>query len=288
MDITQEHQYTSSYSTEQNSSGFVKFILGLFTGAGIAAPITALIVKKICDRQKNDAVIEAENRGMQAMVDVCREEVAKGATSANLGHFEASRGIPEGVSVAGNNVTQNDVSEGGKTHGGTRYDEAYLASLQSPSDDDGVDYDLENYNLTIDDEEATQEAREFSESHVQYLNMIERYKNRGGDIPPMTIDRDQFANEHYYEKCYVNWYEDDDVFEEEDARIEDPGYMFGFISGRDMFSPDRTALREDPNICYIRNMKLSTDFEITRMHGSYQQMVVDGEAYYHGEADPKH
>lgn len=281
----------TSYSNQQSGNqgnGLVRFLLGLFTGVAVATPVTALVVKKICDRDKADAVAkaseEAENRGMQAMVDVCREEVAKQAASANRAISEPSRGISEGVSGNGGEaVKKTDISEGGKP-----YDEAYLASLQSPSDDDGTDYDLENYNLTIDDEEATQDASEFSEDHVKYLDMIERYKNANGDIPPMTISREQFMNEHFYEKAYVNWYEDDDIFEEDDAKIEDPAYSFGFASGRDMFSPERVAVRDEPDICYIRNLKLSTDFEVTRTHGSYERMVLDGEAYYNGEANSQY
>lgn len=157
--------------------------------------------------------------------------------------------------------------------------EAQMASMESPTDED-----INNYDLSIDDEEATQEASEFTESRVEYLDMIRAYKNVNGNIPPMTISREQFANEHRLEKSYVNWYDVDDVFEENDRKIDDPYYTFGFVSGKDMFSPDRVALREDPEICHVRNLKLSTDFEITRTHGSYSELVADGEVYYHGEA----
>ena len=280
----QEQQYTgmpTTYSydgTSNNSGGLVQFLLGLFTGVAVAAPITALIVKKICDNDKQKAVeqarIDGENRGIEAAVAVAKEEMAKGAGTPPEAISEANRGISEAVF---------NYEEVGKEYG--IKDEAYLASLQGPTDDDGADYDIENYDLKIDDEEATREAREFSESHAIYLDMIEKYKDSGG-IPPLVISREQFENEHYHEKCYVNWYEDDDIFEEDDTKIEDPYYTFGFASGREMFSPERVAVRDEEDICYIRNMKMSTDFEITRMHGSYAKMVVDGEVYYHGEANP--
>lgn len=157
--------------------------------------------------------------------------------------------------------------------------EAQMASMEAPTDED-----INNYDLTIDDEEATQEASEFTESRVEYLDMIRAYKNVNGNIPPMTISREQFDNEHRLEKSYVNWYDEDDVFEENDRKIDDPYYTFGFVSGKDMFSPDRVALREDPEICHVRNLKLSTDFEITRTHGSYSKLIADGEVYYRGEA----
>ena len=280
----QEQQYTGnnvySYDNDSGTGGLAKFLLGLLTGAAIATPITALIVKKICDDDKQRAVqqaaIDGENRGIEAAVAVAKEEMAKGAGSAPEAIFEPNKGISEG------NIAKEIIN--GDVYVADSTTETYLASLQNPTDDDGVDYDLENYDLKIDDEEATQEAREFSEAHAVYLDMVEKYKDSGG-IPPLVISREQFENEHFYEKCYINWYEDDDVFEEDDKQIEDPGYTFGFASGREMFSPDRVAVRDEPDICYIRNMKMSTDFEVTRVHGSYEKMIIDGEVYYHGEAN---
>ena len=313
----QEQQYVSQEDSGQ-TSGLARFLIGLFTGIVTAAPITALAVKKWCDKEKEKAVEEAENRGIQAGIAVAVEESAKGAGSASRAISEPNRstsegmnlnrGIPEGhmadagaesdetaipVYVEGeqvgkytadgmvfNTTDKTEETATASTEKGTNYDEAYLASLQSPPDDHGIDYDLENYNLTIDDEEASQEAAEFSDSRVKYLDMVEKYRDRGGGIPPMTISREQFENEHFHEKSYINYYPDDDTFAEDDNEIEDPNYTFGFTSGKEMFAPERTANREDPDICYIRNMACSTDFEITRMHGSFTEMVKEGKAYY--------
>lgn len=162
--------------------------------------------------------------------------------------------------------------------------ERKMAESTGPLDDE----DINNYDLSIDDEEATQEAREFSESRVEYLDMLRTYKNLNGDIPPMTISEEQFENEHIYEKHYINYYDVDDVFEENDAKLDDPYYLFGFVNGKEMFSPDRVVNREDPEICHVRNFKTSSDFEITRVHGSYSQMIEDGEVYYRGETNPQY
>lgn len=303
----QEQQYINQEDSSQNS-GLARFLIGLLTGIATAVPVTALAVKKWCDKEKAKAVEEAENRGIQAGIAVAVEESAKEAGSANRGHFEANRGISEAdIATAGatsdksaipvyiegtqvgqytadgmvfNTTDKTEETATASTEKGTNYDEAYLASLQSPPDDNGTDYDLENYNLTIDDEEASQEAAEFSDSRVKYLDMVEKYRDRGGGIPPMTISREQFENEHFHEKSYINYYPDDDTFAEDDNEIEDPNYTFGFTSGKEMFSPERTALREDPDICYIRNLGCSTDFEITRMSGSFTEMVKEGKAYY--------
>lgn len=305
----QEQRYQSTEPS--NGGGLAKFLLGLFTGVAVAAPITALITSKICDGQKKEAVekasIEAENRGIQAATAEAQEWITNNLGSGARAVFEANRGISEGVNGVAEASAVNDgvnekpdwdatvaqalfvqVEDGRFKKvepAANNAREAYLASMQSPPEDTPGDFDLENYDLRIDDEEATEDAQAFSEQHVQYLDMVERYKNSGGDIPPMTISREQFENEHIFEKCYVNWYDEDDVFEENDTRIDDPGYLFGFSSGRDMFAEWRTAQREDPDLCHIRNAKTSTDFEITRMRGSYAKLVVDGEVYYNGEAN---
>lgn len=288
----QEQQYQSNGGKQ---SGLVKFLLGLFTGAAVAAPVTALAVKKICDRNKEEeisrAVEEAENRGIQAGIEVAVEESMKGAGTAEKGLKTPNKGISEGVSGSGSTVPDipvyvepiEQVFAKGKGADIT-VDETYMASLQSPAEDPGEE-DINNYDLTIDDEEATIEASEFSEQHARYLDMIEKYKASGGTMGPMAISREEFQNNHIFEKSYVNWYEEDDVFEENDSKIDDPYSTFGFTSGKDMFAPDRASLRDDPDAYYCRNMRISTDFEITRMHGSYSRDVYDGGVYYNGEAD---
>ena len=319
--IEQQYQGMNIGTNNGNSamSPLVRFLLGLFTGAAVATPITGLVVKKICDRQKKEAVakaaIEAENRGIQAAVEVAKDYIKQQGGSDSRAISEANRGILEAITdkveekvnelekkeqqaeeppievriehapfttFEGNKVSANNPYLQGEIPDpeARKAYERMMAERQSPSEDDGIDPNaINDYELKIDDEEATQE------SHAQYLEMLNTYKNVNGDIPPMVISREQFDNEHYLEKGYINWYEDDDVFEENNTKIDDPYYSFGFASGKDMFSPDRVVHRDDPDICHVRNLKLSTDFEITRVHGSYARLVLDGEAYYQGDTD---
>lgn len=297
---------------QNGSNGLIKFLIGLFTGAAVAAPVTALVVKKICDEDKKQAVAkaseEAENRGIQAATEKAQEWIKEHSATPGRAISEPNRGISDDIlakTEEGNQIAYSVTepngnvtyyiyyNSDGKPIAG-RYEmekpidpevERQLAEIESPPEDIPDEDDLENYDLKIDDEEASQEAREFSEQHVQYLDMIERYRDSGGAIPPMTISREQFENEHIYEKNYINWYDGDDVFEENDTKIADPYYTFGFTSGNEMFSPERTANREDPDVCHVRNIRMSADFEITRVHGTYAQLIEDGEAYYNGEAN---
>jgi len=140
--------------------------------------------------------------------------------------------------------------------------------------------DINNYDLSIDDEEATKEARERTEAHERYLDMIDKYK---GDetLKPRIISPEEFENEQFMDKTYVNWYEQDNVFEENLSVIEDPYATFGVTDGHELFM--NAESRFDPDICYVRNERTTTDFEISRIHGSYAQMV-GGEASL-GETD---
>ena len=130
--------------------------------------------------------------------------------------------------------------------------------------------DINNYDVTIDDEEATEEAQARAEAHERYLDMIDKY-NGNARIPPYIIDADKFTNEQYMEKSYVNWYEEDNVFEEDLRTIDDPYMTFGVTDGAELFKDSQN--RPDPDICYVRNERYTTDFEISRIHGSYAKIV---------------
>ena len=138
------------------------------------------------------------------------------------------------------------------------------------------------YDVSIDNEEAAedQEAKERTEAHQRYLDMIDKYKG-DDDGSVRIISSDQFINEAYMEKSYINWYEEDNVFEEDLNTIDDPFVTFGVTDGHELFK--NSDLREDPDICYLRNEKQLTDYEISRIHGSYARMVR-GEANL-GETD---
>ena len=218
--------------TEEVKQKLKYWLIGLFTGGAIAAPITGYICKNVYDKK----VDEAETRGMNAMAQYVVEEVNE---------------LPKEART----LTEEDYAE---------------------------KEDIKNYDVSIDpeEEEGNDIAKERTEAHERYLDMIEKY-NGSLDMIPYVIDGEQFINEAYMEKAYVNWYEEDDIFEEDLQRIEDPFATFGVTSGTELFR--YADMRPDPDIVYVRNEKVSTDFEISRIHGSYAKMV-GGEASL-GETD---
>lgn len=216
--------------TEQTKQKLKYWLIGLFSGGAVAAPVTALICKNVYEKK----IDEAETRGMNAMAEYA--------------------------------VHQQ------KQPSGPLNEEDYA--------DKSEDEDISKYDLSIDNDEEDEAARERTEAHERYLDMIEKYS--GDDVnQPRIISADEFMNEQYMDKSYVNWYEEDDVFEEDLSVIEDPYATFGVTSGSDLFV--NADLRPDPDICYVRNERTTTDFEISRIHSSYSR-TVGGEASL-GETD---
>ena len=142
------------------------------------------------------------------------------------------------------------------------------AITKDSEEDDGVD--PTTINTHIDDEDGEESAMR-DEAHERYLDMIDKYNSNSNDLGIRLISSDKFIEEQYMSKSYVNWYKEDNVFEEELKKIDDPYTSFGVTDGKELFRDDDTL--EDPNVVYIRNERLLTDFEISRIHGSYAEMV---------------
>ena len=227
--------------TEQTKTKFKYWLLGIITGGGIATPITAFFVKRHCDKKTEELVAKAEDNAMNTMAEYAISQQQE----------------------------EKELNE-----------EDYAEKPNEPTMDVPEDDDINDYDLNIDDKEATEEARSRTEEHERYLDMINKY-NGDDVIPPRVISEDEFVEEQYMHKSYVNWYSYDNVFEEELTVIEDPYANFGVTNGAELFR--NSDNRRDPNIVYIRNEKLSTDFEITRVYGSYAVMVGGEESL--GETD---
>ena len=203
--------------TDETKQKLKYWIIGLFTGGAVAAPVTAFVCKNIYEKK----IEEAEDKAMNDMAAYAVQQQSS-------------------IVQEDKKLTEDDYAE--KTE------------------------DIHSYDLSIDDEESG----ERTEAHERYLDMIDKY-NGNAEIPPRIISSDEFINEQYMEKCYVNWYEEDDVFEEDLSVIQDPYTTFGVTSGRELFK--NADMRPDPDLCYVRNEKMTTDFEISRIHGSYKEMV---------------
>ena len=237
--------------TDQAKQKFKYWLIGLFSGGAVAAPVTAFVCKKIYDKK----VEEAEYNGMNAMAEYAVQQ--------------------QNVNIEGEVITERD--ENGKPIAG-RYP---WGKDSNPTAEE--DYaDPTEYDVSVEEDMSPEddEAKERTVAHQRYLDMVDKY-NGNAVISPYAIDSDQYFNEAYMQKSSINWYEEDNVFEEDLRVIEDPFMTFGVTDGHELFKD--ADIREDPDICYLRDEGHTTDYEINRIHGSYSDKV-GGERPL-GEAD---
>ncbi len=117
----------------------------------------------------------------------------------------------------------------------------YLAGHESPSEDD-TDGDDIPIPKTID-----------SERYIRY------------------IDVDDFESETEYDHEDITYYEEDEVFcDENDKRIEEPDQLFGINAinqfGKNPVNPD--------DVIFVRNNWFEKVYQITRIHNSYGRLVL--------------
>lgn len=147
-----------------------------------------------------------------------------------------------------------------------------------------TDEDIDNYDLSIDeDDEDGEEAREMTEARERYLDEVDRYL---GDPTqgPCYISRQEFEDEAYLEKVYVDYFEKDNVFVSNDdagQEMDDPVTDFGTANGKELFAGNPN--REDPDIVMMKNFKQNAVYEITRYHEAYASLR-DGSAFVSGSA----
>lgn len=111
------------------------------------------------------------------------------------------------------------------------------------------------------------------------FNYEAEMRNRTEDAPYVITNEEYFANEKEYEQVSVTYYEGDDVLvdaqempiDETDKTVGDYNLQrFGHGS-------------KDPNIVYVRNEVLETEFEIAKSTGSYADEVL---GFQHSQPRP--
>lgn len=91
-----------------------------------------------------------------------------------------------------------------------------------------------------------------------------------GAVEPWVIALDEFTNDmRFYDKITIYYYNVDDVLTNEE---EEPlTNAFELIGDALLSFGDRS---EDPDIVYVRNERLSTDYEVIRLNKSYQEAIL--------------
>ena len=169
------------------------FLIGLFSGGGIAACVTGWFVKKKCDAEKQEAVIEAQNKAVEATGKQFAKNLEALAAENN------TEVILDGPQI--DKISANAVDTLMKQAITRMPYVTDVTHIQEPGED------VLEWEVAIDDKEATEEALERTMEHDRYLQLQEKYRN-DPSLAPRRISEDEFAEEHYREKVNVSWYED--------------------------------------------------------------------------------
>ena len=168
---------------------------------------------------------------------------------------EAARLIREyrGEEVEANTIAPNSI-EAAKLAQGTPYD-------------DQVDEEI----MTRLEKKALQDSAEgFNVFKDSSFDLEEEKKHRSSKKPYVITHDEYFQAELEYENISLTYYEEDDTLvNENDTPISDVDVHIG----------DESIVRfghgsKDPNIVYVRNDRLQTDFEVVRSTGSYLVEVL--------------
>lgn len=273
--------------TEQKQRDWKYYLLGAVSGIGVGGGVVGLVVKHIYEKKLRKTVTKAQMNGEKVPVvpkpeELCDRKIAKTVTypDGRTENYNKDGILLSGTYHFGEKTVTNghvwDVKIGDDGHivGISRETgqivESYdPAALEHPTEDD-PDIDLDNMDVGIDDLDAYDKTEEERQAYNRYYDLTEQYLG-GEGIKTRIIGPEDYIGDYRYEKSAVNWYEDDDVFEEDLNTIDDPFATFGVTHGKQLF--EKAENREDPDIVYVRNENQTVDYEISRIHGSYAQKV---------------
>lgn len=178
--------------------------------------------------------------------------------------------IPQGAvealealeSYQGREPESEDIKEEGERV--ERAKKNYGQFFQTPQPEDEADNEPEADDEAIHN--VFEEARLAAESE-----WLSEQKVRDPDVPYIISNNVFFAAEKNYEQITFTYYAGDNVLaNSRDEIVEDVDDVVGLVNlqqfGRDS---------NDPNIVYIRNEKLSLDFEIAKSERAYSKEVLN-------------
>ena len=144
--------------------------------------------------------------------------------------------------------------------------------------------DIDNWDLEIQD---STEPEEKTMERERYLDEIDRYQAHPEE-GPRFVSRQEFEDENYLTKLYINWYEKDNVFiDSMDMDNEINSFdLLGVTNGKDLFNKNMDLDEDsfDPDVVYVKNFHYNVIAEVTRFHMAYQE-IRDGSAYLNGSTN---
>ena len=124
-----------------------------------------------------------------------------------------------------------------------------------------------NYNAFSRDEVPDKELLPEDANELLYQNLLE---TRTDDAPFLISVNEYFDEMREYKKLSITYFEGDNIVcYEDDSVMLDPEQSFGLIN------LSRFGVKSDSeHIVYVRNPRISVDYEIVRDDGKYADMVA--------------
>jgi hypothetical protein len=111
--------------------------------------------------------------------------------------------------------------------------------------------------------------KEVSEEHIR-VDIEREIRDRTEEAPYIISNEEYFADDAGHSQTTLTYYEGDGVLaDERDEVLDDVDNVIG-----DNNIPRFGHRSEDPNVLYVRNHVLGTDFEICRSKGKYSELVA--------------
>lgn len=107
--------------------------------------------------------------------------------------------------------------------------------------------------------------KQMTSNYTNYSKAEEEHPQEDGDVDPYTISPDEFSDHNDYEKkTYIYYRENDLLIDDSEEIIHDRDGDIGEGS-LEKFG------EYEPDVVYVRNENISTDFEILLQEGDYFQ-----------------
>lgn len=237
-----------------------KYILVFTVGAGVGGLVTNQILKNKYSEMAENEIDEVRTYYREKMREVEDKAYKEARKMVELLEENESTEKKDDNVEEDEEETKKDFNKRRKETKRERVDYAAMFKEQSKPGSDPA----ESEHPEDDDED--EDLQIFTEAESE-----NNLKQRIADDIPYIITQEEFSNEMlFYDKSTITYYSVDDVLVDENEEM---------ISDVDSTVGD-TALTSfgegsnDPDIVYVRNEKISTDFEVIRVFKSYSKDIL--------------
>lgn len=154
------------------------------------------------------------------------------------------------------------------------YDAIFKGSRVAPTDEEVIAMVAAETAEGAYPADEDEEEPEITEDPVHiFVDGKVIYMDGASSMDPFIISCDSFSDEKpLYDKITLHYYDIDDVLaDEDDEAVPSPDQIIGMDA---ISNFGETELSDDPDIVYVRNPRLSSDFEVIRLHKNFHKVIL--------------